>query len=349
MRKEILIAIVAGVVFGLVIAFGVWRANSALEPSEEIAQEKVEVSDEVAELEENSKFMVTLVSPNENDVVVETPATFSGITKVGSWVVISAEEEDYIIETDKKGAFEQEVDLIGGINQIILQAFDESGASVKKELTIVFSTEFEKQQDIDREETSESTSSAETEATDTVREKVKEKIKEAQDNPKAFIGTVTDITEKTLQIKNESEEIQQISFDPEDTSFVKSGEKTSSIDFEDIGIGDFIVAMGYITNGNGVLETKRVLVLPAPEELKRTVVLGEIASIEKKNVSISSVEQGEVVLGFPKRWDGPEISELEEGMKIIVAGEVEEEKLIVRTIKIVSTSEPSPTPEETEE
>lgn len=342
MRKEILIAIVAGIAFGLVIAFGVWRANSALEQNEETSHPPSETSDEVVEFEEDSKFIVSLASPNENDVIGKTPVILSGITKVGSQIIISAEEEDYIIETDEKGGFEQEIDLVGGINQIILQAFDKSGTSVKKELTIVYSTEFEKLQSVEEEETSESTDSTETEEVDSVREKVKEKIAEAQNNPKAFIGTVTDITEKTLQIKNGAGEIQQISFSSEDTSFIKSGKTTSSIDFEDVGIGDFIIAMGYITNGNGVLETKRVLVLSEPEELKRTIVLGEIASVEKKVVKINSSELEEFVLEFPKRWTGPEISELEEKMKIIAIGEIEEKVLTIRTIKIISEPESQP-------
>jgi len=343
MRKEILIAIIAGIAFGLVIAFGVWRVNSALEPNKEVSQSSPETSNENIGLEKNSKSTISLVTPNENDVVGETPVVLSGIAKVNSKIIISAEKEDYIIETDEKGGFEQEVDLIGGINQIILQAFDENETSVKKELTIVFSTEFGKQENVDKEEVDESTSSAETEEVDSIKDRVKEKIAEAQNNPKAFVGTITDITKKTLQIKNKAEEIQQISFSSEGTSFIKSGKTTSNIDFEDVGIGDFIIAMGYITNGNGVLETKRVLVLSEPEELKRTIILGEVVSIEKKIVKINSSELGEIVLEFPKRWNGPEISELEEKMKIIAIGEIEEKILTIRTIEIVSESKLSPT------
>jgi len=41
-------------------------------------------------------------------------------------------------ETDKEGSFETEIDLIDGVNEIIISSFDESANEVSKTLTLVY-------------------------------------------------------------------------------------------------------------------------------------------------------------------------------------------------------------------
>lgn len=142
MRKEVLFAIIAGVLFGLVIAFGVWRANVAIKSNvEEISTANTHESEDKS-LELQKEIGLTLATPENNDVAIETPIKISAITKPNAWVVISGEGEDYIIKASESGSFEQEVDLVAGVNQILITAFDEEGNSEKENLTLVYSTEF---------------------------------------------------------------------------------------------------------------------------------------------------------------------------------------------------------------
>lgn len=142
MRKEILFAIIAGVILGVVIAFGVWRANSAIKNSDRIATEN-EAASTVTPVFIQQEFGISLASPEQSDVLTQSPTVFSGITKPSSWVVVLAEDNDYIIRSDEQGEFSQEVELAAGANQIKLTAFSDNGESAKKSVVVVYSTEFE--------------------------------------------------------------------------------------------------------------------------------------------------------------------------------------------------------------
>ena len=142
MRKEIVFAIFAGVIFGAIVAFGVWRANSALKGDGE--QNTTTSTQTISEPEENESldFGLTIAKPTQDDVVTEPSIAISGITSPNSLVVISSEEEDFIIQSEEKSSFEQNIELIGGINRITITAFDNSGNSTKETVRIIYSSEF---------------------------------------------------------------------------------------------------------------------------------------------------------------------------------------------------------------
>ncbi len=143
MRKEILFAIIAGALFGAVLAFGIWRANVALKPEvTEPEQEEVVAEDRV--VDSITEMKLTIAKPQTYDVISESPFQLTGATKPDSWVVISAENEDYMFQPTDTGEFTQEVELKGGVNQIIINAFDKDGNSASSNLLVIYSTEFEK-------------------------------------------------------------------------------------------------------------------------------------------------------------------------------------------------------------
>lgn len=148
MRKEILIATIAGVIFGLIIAFGIWRTNSALKTNSSGA-ETSNSSTQNGEKTEAQELKISIASPQENDVVWENPVKISGITKPQSLVVVSTESEDYVLTSSDSGEFEQEVELQAGVNQILISAQGKDSATCKKDLTLVYSTEFAEQLGLD--------------------------------------------------------------------------------------------------------------------------------------------------------------------------------------------------------
>jgi hypothetical protein len=142
MKKEILFAILAGALFGLVIAFGIWKANSSMKTDNKISDEAK--SEETTLVDgTTSQFGITIAKPESHDVLTSSPVIISGLTKENSWLVISAEDEDYIIKTNPDGSFEQDVDLIAGVNEIVLTVFDDEGNSTKETIILVYSTEFD--------------------------------------------------------------------------------------------------------------------------------------------------------------------------------------------------------------
>ena len=163
-----------------------------------------------------------------------------------------------------------------------------------------------------------------------IKDRVLEKIEDVKNSPKAYVGTITDKSQNTLQLKTAKGEIKLISIDLAATTFVKVGTKTVVAKFDDVAIGDFIIAMGF-KNGNDILNAKRVLITPAPELPKRKIVNGNVVSIVNKKVTFES--QGvSYELKFPKKWQGPDIKELTQGDKIVVVGEIDGSILTLRSI-----------------
>ena len=142
MRKEIFFAILAGSLFGLIIAFGIWKANSSMKSNGSTSETLP--SEESSSPTPQPQIGLTLAKPEDADVVTESPITVSGATKPNAWVTISAESKDYVIKADMNGAFQQLVDLIGGANEIVITSFDESGNSNTQNLIVVLSSEFAK-------------------------------------------------------------------------------------------------------------------------------------------------------------------------------------------------------------
>ena len=188
-----------------------------------------------------------------------------------------------------------------------------------------------------------------TDEANSVRDTVQKKVEEARTIPFAYIGTVTDIAEQTIQInkfifsktKEDAGEIQQISVDEENTVFVKITKNTTSVKFSDLAIGDFIIAMGY-KNGNGVLEGERILITTAVEPTTRKAVFGEPSEIMKRSLTLTASTGKEWVAEFGTTWEGPELSDIEEGDRIIVVGTTDGNTLDARFLHII-------TPEVTEE
>ena len=144
MRKEFIIAIVSGITIGVVVAFGVWRANSALISENSTLSQKS--TENQSERGSPADAQLTILKPEENDVVTSSPVKISGFTKPQTVLIISGEQNDYIVRSGADGIFEADIDLAGGVNDIIF-AHPENGDAVQtKTLRIVYSTEFEKEE-----------------------------------------------------------------------------------------------------------------------------------------------------------------------------------------------------------
>jgi len=334
MRKEVLFAILAGGIFGLIIAFGIWRLNKTIGPKEDVTTEASPTP---------SQAGITIAKPNEKQVVTESSVEISGITKPNFSVVITGEDEDVIITSGSNGEFSTEIELVGGVNQIFITAFNEEGDLSEQKLTLIYSSEFAQYVESDEnEEESEATESA-----DDIQEKVQEKIKQAQKVGVAYMGTITDISEQTFQLKSENEEINQVSTD-DSTSFVSTTGTKKSVEFEDVAIGDYLIAMGF-RNGNGVLEAKRVLISSEPEEPLFEVSAGKITEIGKKEITLELFNGSSKTVLFGKNWKGPDLDELDEGQNLIVVETTSDGETLARTIQVMESEEESPSPTPTDE
>ncbi|MEJ2441571.1 MAG: hypothetical protein P8Y06_01470 [Patescibacteria group bacterium] len=184
-----------------------------------------------------------------------------------------------------------------------------------------------------------------TEEGDTIRDKVQQKVEEARTIPFSYIGTVTDIAEETIQINKHvfdgltetNGQIQQISINEETTTFVKIAKTTTTVNFSDVAIGDFIIAMGY-KNGNDVLEAQRILITTPLEVTTRKALFGEPSDISSRSLTLKT-QDGDWSVEFGKTWVGPDLDEIGENDKVIVIGSAEDKTLEARFLEIISPTE----------
>jgi len=168
---------------------------------------------------------------------------------------------------------------------------------------------------------------------DSVLQKVKQKIETLKKNPKAYIGTITDKTDTSLQIKDVQGKIELVSvLDTTHYSKIDSRGETD-IKFTDIAIDDYISALG--TFGSAEVLNARRVILSSPITDDRKIMIGEIKGIVNKTATIE-VDDEELVLTFPSRWKGPEIKELAVGNKVAIVAIVSDSKYTVRTIEILN-------------
>lgn len=333
MRKEIVFAIVFGGVLGLVVAFGIWRVNSALLTKNK-GGEKVEASPTP-----KPEFLVSLAKPENNDVITSSPFEITGLTKAGALVAVSAEENDYVADANSQGIFSKPVNLAGGVNQILLTVYDEAGNPAEARVLVVFSSEFKKIID------NLTTPAPGATATESVRQKVEQKVVEALNKPKAYLGLITDISEGTIQLKSTAGEIQQVAT-ATDTAYVKTDPSPKTVGFKDLAIGDFIVAMGF-KNGNAVLNAKRILVTSPLKDVKREVLMGKIVKTTAKDFVIAQTRDQQAITITPKKtavyfkrsqdkFVKAKFADVKEGAEIVVFGERGEKSFSARTVFILT-------------
>jgi hypothetical protein len=288
MRKEVIWAIIAGIVLGLIVTFGVYRINSTITGNK---SREAKTATPTPKPATTGEFKIVLDKPSDNDVVTEDVVTVSGLTKASSWITVSAEDGDYIIQSDGSGVFSQDVDLIPGINQIKITAFESAGAKSATEVLVVYSSSFQVRT-LSTDSPATGSSSSEASKTSDIRAKVAQNVSNTLNRPKAYIGTVTDITDSTVEIKTAASEIEQISANIESTNVVNTtGTTSKTVKTTDIAIGDFIVAMGYV-DGNSVLTAQRILITNPVTEAKITVNKAKVASITKKALSVKTIPDG---------------------------------------------------------
>jgi hypothetical protein len=334
MRKEVLYAILAGSLLGLVIAFGIWRANSAFNDG---SKNPIASSTPTP----FSKFGLSIAKPENEIVSVDNKITISGLTNPEANLVISAEEKDYFPTIAKDGTFEKEIDLIGGVNQILISSFDTTGRSIDEKLTIIYSSEFSKNIKTPSPSATPIGQSTSSEGSE-IRQKVQEKVEEVLLNPKAYLGTVTDINEQTLQIKTDSGEIKQV-FVTSEATIIKTGKTSKEVKLTDIAIGDYIVAMGF-KNGNNVLQSQRILITSPLGPITRKIILGSITKLTKNNLVLVSQNEentitftADTIIYQIKNANLVKIktTDLETDNRIIVVGENKEKSFEARTILLL--------------
>lgn len=138
MRREVVIAIILGVGLGVLVAFGVWRANLALNSKNPLSSPQAQVLQN--QDSQNSSNLIVL-QPEVDSVTSTASVIVKGSATPKAIVAISTNTDNEIVQAGLDGSFEKEVSLSGGPNEIIVKSYDEQGNESQQKLTVVYSTE----------------------------------------------------------------------------------------------------------------------------------------------------------------------------------------------------------------
>ncbi|RJR28946.1 hypothetical protein C4564_03920 [Candidatus Microgenomates bacterium] len=317
MQKEAVIALLIGSSIGLLVAFGVWRLNKSMDNNAPARQE---------EIVETKKEQITLslLSPENNSVSSKTPVKISGIATQNTYIVAASKAGSTISLVGANSEFQEEVELNGGINDIQILNIDNSAQVLSREnVRVVYSTQLN-----EADKTSETTDSA----------------RNTEPTLNAYMGTVTDITDSSLQIRSQDGQIVQIAVDKEEASFANIVKATKGIEYSDIAIGDFVIVVGY-TNGTQSVHAKRVLVSTEAQESQVSVISGSVKELSSKEFIVETNNQeysidatGKVLVTAMK--DGQIVSSkltsaAEKGSRIIIIGEIDNDELVASRVHVL--------------
>jgi hypothetical protein len=300
MRKEVIFAIVAGVAIGLIFAFGAWKTTQVIKSKSTTRPNQTKT------IEPKKNISLTLDNLIDFEVFTKSPITLAGFSLPLTDIIVSTIDADFYTKTDQDGAFSIEAELPAGLSEIIIN---------EKKFLIVYSSEFEKYLNVEEEQ------QTSTDEAKTLREQIVDKLSNKNEKGTFYLGTITDISSGTIQIKGKNGEILQSSVS-DDTTYVNTLKKNAEVKITDLAIGDYIVEMGFKGN-NKVLEAKRILVTSPLTESKLETRKFVIESLTKTKIND---------ITLPKTWVGPNVKELEVGQEIITVGTKEGETYTLRTI-----------------
>ncbi|AKM79139.1 MAG: hypothetical protein UX85_C0003G0064 [Candidatus Beckwithbacteria bacterium GW2011_GWB1_47_15] len=139
MKKEVLIAVVSGLILGLIITFGIYTANKSLE-QQKLKQSQGEISVTPPPSSDLSQKTLTITSHQTNDLVNQSDITLSGIAWPGAIIAVISETDQVLLQADEEGIFATDVTLIKGFNELTIVASDETNTTQTQNLIITYST-----------------------------------------------------------------------------------------------------------------------------------------------------------------------------------------------------------------
>lgn len=151
MKKEVLIAILVGFSLGLIITYGVYRAQKSI--TQKAAQdEAVETQEPTAQNNEPINNLLSITQPENGTITDKDTITVGGIAQKNALVTVINKIDEKATQADELGNFTIDLKLEQGPNHITISTFNEKGVRQEKELYVVYSSyDFEK--DLQEEET----------------------------------------------------------------------------------------------------------------------------------------------------------------------------------------------------
>ncbi|MBL7078403.1 hypothetical protein ISS42_01985 [Candidatus Shapirobacteria bacterium] len=142
MRKEVLLAIIIGILLGL-SAMLAWESKKRgwlekfLPPKTSPAEIQNAPSPTTSERKEPQ---LVILEPKDETISAQEKIAIKGEAESLATIIVIWEEGEDILVADEEGLFETEIDLSAGPNEIEISAYNDNNQVTKKILTITYST-----------------------------------------------------------------------------------------------------------------------------------------------------------------------------------------------------------------
>ena len=103
MRKEVILAVIIGILLGGVILYGINLANSS--SSSKSTPDKTATDTEVSPTPTIKTNDITFITPQDHAVITDAQVTLKGSTKPNANVAIITESDDILTVADANGNF----------------------------------------------------------------------------------------------------------------------------------------------------------------------------------------------------------------------------------------------------
>jgi hypothetical protein len=136
MKKEMIISILVGLIFGLIITYGVYRAKTSL--SQPPSPEPLFTSP--SPTPGLNTGMLVLISPEDETVQDSAEIAVTGTAPANSHIIVFINDVEYITTADETDHFSITGKLESGSNVIAVHAINEQGETAIEERTVIMST-----------------------------------------------------------------------------------------------------------------------------------------------------------------------------------------------------------------
>ncbi len=147
MRKEVLIAVLVGIMLGLFVTYGIYTANKAIIDERLDNPTPQTTTIPTPSTSPTPEMILTIIRP-ENNLVFQSPeVNIEGNANPNSVIAITTEDDELFTESDNQGKFSLRINLIKGANTIRVQATDSQKLSAMKTINLIYSTALESKEE----------------------------------------------------------------------------------------------------------------------------------------------------------------------------------------------------------
>jgi len=139
MRKEVILAVIIGVLLGGIILYGINLANNSTKTNSGGSTTENNAKESPTPVDKQAN-QVSIIYPQNNSVFTEAQITLKGSTKPNASLAIVTESDDVITTADSNGSFSSPINLINGENLITVTAIDEKLATASSSISVIRTT-----------------------------------------------------------------------------------------------------------------------------------------------------------------------------------------------------------------